>query len=194
MRLLPILVGALVAIYASRIRPWMLDWGATAEERREPLPGDEITPDANEVTTRALTLHAPTDAVWPWLVQMGQDRAGFYTHNWVERLLRSGIRDVHELVPAWQHLAVLILVSWVRIPAGSPVSLAGTRLCTLLSCLCEVSGRPDSHVDSHVERTGWMRWTPSVSMNVVSVLRPDRRTLGRGRSNPFSPNRTRSAR
>jgi hypothetical protein len=51
-------------------------------------------PDAPYVTTRAVTIDAPPDRVWPWLVQMGQDRAGFYTHNWVERLLQSGIPEV----------------------------------------------------------------------------------------------------
>ncbi len=44
---------------------------------------------ARHVTTRAVTIAAPPEAVWPWLVQMGQDRAGLYTHNWVERALRS---------------------------------------------------------------------------------------------------------
>ena len=57
-------------------------------------------PYATTVTTRAVTIQAPASAVWPWLVQMGQDRAGFYTHNWVERLLRSAIPDVHESIPS----------------------------------------------------------------------------------------------
>ena len=51
-----------------------------------------------------MTIRAPSNVVWPWVVQMGQDRAGFYTHNWVERLLRSGIPDAHDIHPEWQHL------------------------------------------------------------------------------------------
>jgi len=70
------------------------------------MAGDDISPDARYVTTRAVTIMAPADTVWPWLIRMGQDRAGFYTHNWVERLLQSGIRDVSEINPEWQHLEV----------------------------------------------------------------------------------------
>jgi hypothetical protein len=98
-------IGAgLVGAYLALVRPWMLNWGATSAERGAQLPGDEIVPEARYVTTRAVTIDAPPASIWPWLVQMGQDRAGFYTHNWVERLLRSGIPDVNEIHPEWQGL------------------------------------------------------------------------------------------
>ena len=71
-----------------------------------PVGRDALSPDAGYVTTRAGTVKAPVEAVWPWLVQMGQDRAGFYTHNWVERLLHSGIPDIAEVHPEWQHIEV----------------------------------------------------------------------------------------
>jgi hypothetical protein len=100
-------VGSLAAAaYAIVIRRWMLAWGSTVDERARPLPGDDIEPDAEYVTTRAVTIRAPAESVWPWLVQMGQDRAGFYTHNWVERLLQSRIPDTFEIRPEWQHLEV----------------------------------------------------------------------------------------
>ena len=102
--------AAFAAAYAIAVRPWMRRWGSTPEERAEPLPGDDLVRDAGSVTTRAVAIRAAVAEVWPWLVQMGQDRAGFYTHNWVERLLRSGIPDVHELHPEWQQLAVGDLV------------------------------------------------------------------------------------
>lgn len=114
-------VGILVGLYGLAVRPWMLNWGATAEERRRPLPGDDALPDASYVTTRAVTIRAPSEAVWPWLVQMGQDRAGFYTHNWVERLLRSGIPDISEIRPEWQHLEVGDLVRTNRDIGGKPM-------------------------------------------------------------------------
>jgi hypothetical protein len=70
-------IGSLAAAaYAFVIRPWMLRWGSTVEERARPLPGDDIEPHANYVTTRAATIKAPAQSIWPWLVQMGQDRAG----------------------------------------------------------------------------------------------------------------------
>ncbi len=99
-----VLIAVILAIHGLLGRPRMLDRGAAPEERLAALPGDELMPDATTVTTRAVTIGAPASAVWPWVVQMGQDRAGFYTHNWVERLLCSGIPDVHEIHPEWQRL------------------------------------------------------------------------------------------
>jgi hypothetical protein len=85
------------------------------------MPGDDIEPGAQYVTTRAVTIQAPAEAIWPWLIQMGQDRAGFYTHNWVERLLRSGIPDTAEIRPEWQHLEVGDLVRTNHDIAGKPI-------------------------------------------------------------------------
>jgi hypothetical protein len=115
-------LGSLAAgAYAFVIRPWMLHWGSTVEERARPLPGDEVEPNATYVTTRAVTIKAPTQAIWPWLVQMGQDRAGFYTHNWVERVLQSGIPDTSVIRPEWQHLEVGDLIRTNRDIGGKPM-------------------------------------------------------------------------
>ena len=108
-------------MYAFVIRPWMLGWGSTAEERTRPLPGDDIEPDAEYVTTRATTIQAPAAAVWPWSIQMGQDRAGFYTHNWVERVLRSGIPDTAEIRPEWQGIEIGDLERTNRDIGGKPM-------------------------------------------------------------------------
>lgn len=99
----------------------LLQWGSTPAERVASLPGDDLTPDADYVTNRAVTIDAPPEAVWPWLVQMGQDRAGFYTHNWVERLLQSGIPDTHEIRPEWQSLAPGDLMRTNRDIGGKPM-------------------------------------------------------------------------
>jgi hypothetical protein len=81
--------GALAAEVVAYMlwRPRMLRWGATAEEAREPLPGDDHTPQPRLQSTCAVTIEAPPERVWPWLMQMGIGRAGFYTHDWVERLM-----------------------------------------------------------------------------------------------------------
>jgi hypothetical protein len=120
-RRLAVGAGGLLGLYALEIRPRMLGWGSTPEERRRPLAGDDLAPDASYVTTRAATIQAPPAAVWPWLVQMGQDRAGFYTHNWVERLLQSGIQDVSEIHPEWQHIEVGNLVRTNHDIGGEPM-------------------------------------------------------------------------
>lgn len=96
--------GIASAAYWLLVRPRLLDWGATDDERHRPLPGDDVLPTASYQTTRAVTIRASVESIWPWLVQMGQDRAGFYTHNWVERVLQSGIPDIAEIHPEWQHL------------------------------------------------------------------------------------------
>jgi hypothetical protein len=85
------------------------------------MPGDDIEPDAAYVTTRATTIKAAPAAVWPWLIQMGQDRAGFYTHNWVERLLRSGIPDTDVIRPEWQRIQVGDLVRTNHDIGGKPM-------------------------------------------------------------------------
>lgn len=127
-----IVLAAAIGVYAVVVRPRMLGWGATEAERAAPLPGDDVVPDARYVTTRAVTIDAPPELVWPWLVQMGQDRAGFYTHNWVERLLQSGIKDVDAVHPEWQALAAGDLMRTNRDIGGKPmgwpvVSVDGPR-------------------------------------------------------------------
>jgi hypothetical protein len=107
--------------YGLVVRPWMLSWGSTDEERTRPLPGDDLSADADYVTTRAATIQASARSVWPWLIQMGQDRAGFYTHNWVERLLQSGIPDTSEIRPEWQHIEVGDLMRTNRDIGGKPM-------------------------------------------------------------------------
>jgi hypothetical protein len=78
--------GAVVAGYLAW-RPRMLRWGATDAEATESLPGDGDGPAARVQSTRAINIDAPPDEVWPWLVQMGIRRGGFYTHDRLERLL-----------------------------------------------------------------------------------------------------------
>jgi hypothetical protein len=62
-------------------------YGSTPEERRISIPGDDLVPDPEVVTNHAITINGPPEAVWPWLVQMGWHRAGWYTASWVDRLL-----------------------------------------------------------------------------------------------------------
>jgi hypothetical protein len=79
-----------VIAYDALARPRMLEWGSTAQERRQPLPGDDIIDVVMTHCTRAVTIDAPPEAVWPWLVQIGDRRAGFYSYDWVERFVVGG--------------------------------------------------------------------------------------------------------
>ncbi|WP_374971015.1 SRPBCC family protein [Terrabacter sp. BE26] len=87
-----------------------LHWGATTEECREQLPGDDLISDPGLVATRAITIHAPPEQVWPWVVQLGADRGGFYSYDRLENLAGCGVRSADTVVEEWQHLDVGDLV------------------------------------------------------------------------------------
>jgi hypothetical protein len=76
---------------------------ATPEEVRRPLPGDEVIPHPIGSAMNAITINVAPDQVWPWLVQMGCDRAGWYSYNFVDN---GGRRSASTINPAWQHLAL----------------------------------------------------------------------------------------
>jgi hypothetical protein len=96
----------LVAVYWMGIHPWMTSWGSSAAERQMSLPGDELIPGRAGQSTKAITIKAPPEVIWQWLVQIGQDRAGFYSYTWLENLLGSDIHNTNEIRPEWQQLAV----------------------------------------------------------------------------------------
>ncbi len=95
-----------VAAYAYAVRPWHLRWGATAEEASAPLPGDELVPQPKSRATHAITINAPVKAVWPWLVQIGQDKSGFYSYSWLENLMGCHLRNADRVLPEFQSLKV----------------------------------------------------------------------------------------
>jgi hypothetical protein len=97
--------GALVG-YLWVVRPWLLHWGATAEERSKTLPGDELVDRPGIQTTRAVTVEAPVEQVWPWLAQIGQDRGGFYSYEWLENLAGCNMRNADRVHSEWQQRRV----------------------------------------------------------------------------------------
>lgn len=106
-RLRRLLVGAplflLVAllVYLPLIRPWQLRWGATDAEVARPLPGDDFVAAPTFNATRAVTVNAPPEAIWPWLVQIGHTRAGWYSYDWIDNLGRP---SAERILPELQDL------------------------------------------------------------------------------------------
>jgi hypothetical protein len=97
------LIGLLVILlYIVVVRPYAMQWGATADELTMPLPGDIYIQPNQVVSTRALTIHASADAVWPWLAQIGQNRGGFYSYHWLENLFAADMHNTRAIVPEWQ--------------------------------------------------------------------------------------------
>jgi proline iminopeptidase len=126
----------------------MLDWRATRQERREELPGDDLVPEARGDSTHAITIRATPADIWPWLVQMGCDRAGFYSHD---RLDNGGRASAERILPEFQDTKVgdvlpsrpgssdgfevlrmeaprlLVLGAFLRIPRVSTLAWDGAR-------------------------------------------------------------------
>ena len=106
-----LLAGAIAAVgavagYERLAKPWMYRWGATPDEVAATLPGDDLVAPTTPKTTRAVTIEAPAEAVWPWLAQIGEDRAGFYSYDRLERLVGARIHNADSVHPEWQELRV----------------------------------------------------------------------------------------
>jgi hypothetical protein len=119
-RRLPILVGvlALTAVYWFPVRRMFSRWGTTAEELACAMPGDGLIANPTNISMLALTVHAPPSHIWPWLVQIGYQRGGMYSYDWLDRLF--GFLDrpsATRILPQFQHLAVGDKIPWGR-PLG----------------------------------------------------------------------------
>jgi proline iminopeptidase len=128
------------AAYLAVVRPRLLRWGATADEVQGPYPGADLIPDSIRSATMAVTIEAPPSQVWPWLVQMGTDRAGWY--SW-DRLDNFGRRSAEALHPEWQDIALGQHLAakpdgseWWEVAALEPEQFLGLRMSL------DLRGRP----------------------------------------------------
>jgi hypothetical protein len=94
---------ALTALFFFAYRPWHLRWGATEAEVTRPMPGDDRLPGASFSATRAITIRARPEHVWPWLVQIGFNRAGWYSYDLLDNL---GRRSAERIIPELQAIEV----------------------------------------------------------------------------------------
>jgi hypothetical protein len=92
--------------YLLFFRRWCLTWGAREDEVAANLPGDELLADAGLVTTRAVTVNASPEGIWPWLAQMGSGRGGAYTYDWIENLLGLNMHSASKILPEYQDIKV----------------------------------------------------------------------------------------
>jgi hypothetical protein len=139
-------VLALVGGYAFVVRPRLLCWGATDEELRSPYPGADLIPGGKRSATMAVTIDAPPSLVWQWLVQMGVDRAGWY--SW-DRLDNFGRRSAERVHPEWQQISVGDRLTakpdgseWWEVAALEPGRFLGLRMSL------DLRGRPFDPVDA----------------------------------------------
>lgn len=93
------------ATFVRLLRPWYRSWGASDEEITRPMPQDGQIHDPNLTTTRAITINARAEQIWPWIVQMGEPpRAGYYSYTWIERLQGLAIENTSRILPQFQTL------------------------------------------------------------------------------------------
>ena len=119
-----LVVLALTVLYWFPVRRWFGRWGTTDEDLTRVMAGDAVIASPTHSATHAVTVEALPEDVWPWLVQMGSDRGGLYSYDWLDRLF--GILDrpsATRIVPEFQHLAV-----------GDKVHLGPREELTVITC------------------------------------------------------------
>jgi hypothetical protein len=99
-------IGGAAVAYFLVVRPWHLRWGATGQESRESLPGDDLIADPDLTATRAIPIRAAADQVWPWIAQLGQGRGGFYSYDFLENLVGCDIHSADRIESEWQDVGV----------------------------------------------------------------------------------------
>ncbi len=152
--------AALWLAATATLRPWSIHWGATVGEARGNMIGDALIGSPQYETTRAITINAPPDEVFPWLMQIGADRGGFYSYEALEDLFGLGIDNTDRLHPEWQDLRE---GSEVRLAAaGGPVmrvaELHAPFAIALLTRVNTVSGTEftkDQPLPAHYVMTSW---------------------------------------
>lgn len=132
--------AGVVTAYLALVRPRLLRAGATAEEADGPYPGDGLIPEGTRSATMAVTIDAPRSRVWPWLVQMGTDRAGWYSWDRLDNFGRASAWTIH---PEWQDIAVGDHLAgtpdgsqWWEVAALDPERFLGLRMSL------DLRGRP----------------------------------------------------
>ncbi|MCX4092485.1 SRPBCC family protein [Nocardia sp. alder85J] len=99
-------LGGLAVGYPLFARAKVLTWGASGEEIARLMPGDELLPEAAIVTTRAISICAGPETIWPWLVQFGPGRGGVYSYDWIDQLLGVPMHSADTILPEYQRLTV----------------------------------------------------------------------------------------
>jgi proline iminopeptidase len=149
-------------------RPWYRRWGATDEEAQRSLPGDELVPHARSEFTCAIGIEASAAQVWPWLVQIGCQGAGWYSYDLLDN---GGVPSAERIIAEYQHLEIGDEV--LLTPAGNmsyPVAMIepGTALV--------LSGTMDTRTGEHVDPNDPDLETYFSGANIFFLYELDERT------------------
>lgn len=118
----PIVFGIAIVFLIVVYRPWAINWGATDAEINRSMPGDNIVQNPTFKATRGVTIRAQPEEIWPWIVQIGYKKAGFYCYDWFDN---DGVPSAERIVPEYQNLKVgdlipLSAVMYVKVTELNP--------------------------------------------------------------------------
>lgn len=132
---------AITILFAPLLRYWYQRWGATAEELVRTYPGDELVPRYKSELTNAIVIDAPAEKIWPWFVQLGCQRAGWYSYDLLDN---GGKPSADKILPQYQQVHTGDVIT--AVPNGSfgfPVAIAEPeRVLTLAGTLNTRTGKP----------------------------------------------------
>jgi hypothetical protein len=117
----------LAALFAPHRRGARAHWGLTEEEAAQPFPGDELVPEPSWGWTHAVRIDAPASVAWSWVAQIGADRAGFYSYQWLENLFGSDLANAERVHPEWEVRAGDDLILHPKLPPLSVVRVEPGR-------------------------------------------------------------------
>jgi hypothetical protein len=132
-------------VLAPLVRAWHLRWGATDAEVHGPMPGDEVVRRAQFNATRAISLDAPPERVWPWIVQLGYGRAGFYTYDLIDN---AGQPSAERILEEYQHPATGDLMPMFKELHGLAIAYTVTAFETDKWMVWVHRPQPDEEPDS----------------------------------------------
>lgn len=163
--------GVVVGGYVLALRPRMLTWGATDAEVEQRLPGDDLVTGAKMEATHAITIGATAAEVWPWLVQIGYQRAGWYSYDWIHRLMGiagsvddgsgqpSEHRSAERIIPSLQDLKVGDVVEIAPDMGYDVVEIESERALVLYVAVDTDSFRPFDPAEESPARSFESTWT-----------------------------------
>ena len=149
---------------------WRTKWGATDEETNASFAGDELVTAPTWTYTHAITIRAPRAAVWPWLLQIGQQRGGFYSYESLENLVGC---DVHNVLELRRELQALGVGDRIRMHAngfGPTVSVLESERALVLS------GPPNARGS----QASWAFYLLQTPDGITRLIERGRHRVGRG--------------
>jgi hypothetical protein len=169
-------LALLGAAYQRLLRRRVVDWGATRDEAADGIPGHEVLGEMRIGATRAVTIDAPPEAIWPWLVQMGSGEGGTRTYEWIERLQWLDLGSADGIMPALHdlddgdvtHLRTIAIDPALRVEVLTPVGALTTRaedgswrwtfMLVPQDASARVMSRTGARVSTPAEVVGRLRW------------------------------------